>query len=73
MSATSARRFLAIRWRGFCGYSVTKSLLTTISAIGDAILGCYVVAWKRHMATTGKEPTQVDEVVELYKNIQGRN
>jgi arginyl-tRNA synthetase len=44
----------------------------TDNHIGDwgTQFGMLVVAWKRHMAAAHKEPTQVDEVVELYKNIQ---
>jgi arginyl-tRNA synthetase len=44
----------------------------TDNHIGDwgTQFGMLVVAWKRHVAATGKEPSQVDEVVELYKNIQ---
>jgi arginyl-tRNA synthetase len=46
--------------------------VVTDNHIGDwgTQFGMLIVAWKRRMAATGKEPTQVDEVVELYKNIQ---
>jgi arginyl-tRNA synthetase len=44
----------------------------TDNHIGDwgTQFGMLIVAWKRHVAATRKEPSQVDEVVELYKNIQ---
>jgi len=46
--------------------------VVTDNHIGDwgTQFGMLVVAWKGHVAATGKEPSQVDEVVELYKNIQ---
>lgn len=46
--------------------------VVTDNHIGDwgTQFGMLIVAWKRHLAKTATEPAEVDEIVELYKNIQ---